>query len=223
MIEDRQREEAAQRGEGHEWQPKLFRKALGASGNGGPGDESGEESLDWVIDATVDSSLPPDEIKKQILAIAPVLPSAEQTSNASNSSKSEERHGSTASPAAPVQSSKSSNSTEPSSAVSAKSSLMSQIPTPTSAQPAQRASHTSEPIRGSNTSQTHTGTSTPFSPASTISQQSIPIEQMSSLSVDSHQPTAIIRAGDIHEPIQPKVRRSDSSEGVIEDFVDAEG
>ena len=52
-IEDRQREEAAERGEGVEWKPKLFRKALGAAGNGGPGDEEGEEKLDWVIDAKV--------------------------------------------------------------------------------------------------------------------------------------------------------------------------
>lgn len=51
VIEDRQREEAAQRGEGVEWQPRLFRKARGASGGGGPGDEAGEENLDWVIDA----------------------------------------------------------------------------------------------------------------------------------------------------------------------------
>lgn len=53
LIEDRQREEAAQRGEGVEWEPKLFRKALGSSGKGGPGDEPGEENLDWVINATV--------------------------------------------------------------------------------------------------------------------------------------------------------------------------
>ena len=51
MIEDRQRDEAAQRGEGVEWQPKLFRKAKGAAGNGGPGDVDGEETLDWVINA----------------------------------------------------------------------------------------------------------------------------------------------------------------------------
>ena len=51
FIEDRQREEASQRGEGGEWRPKLFRQANGASGAGGPGDEAGEENLDWVIDA----------------------------------------------------------------------------------------------------------------------------------------------------------------------------
>lgn len=51
MIEDRQREEATQRPEGTEWKPQLFRKALGGSGAGGPGDCAGEESLEWVIEA----------------------------------------------------------------------------------------------------------------------------------------------------------------------------
>ncbi|KAF4552713.1 putative oxysterol-binding protein 5 [Elsinoe fawcettii] len=73
LIEDRQREEAAQRGEGVEWKPKLFRKALGAAGNGGPGDEAGEENLDWVIDAVVDANTPA-ALTEQILAIAPILP-----------------------------------------------------------------------------------------------------------------------------------------------------
>ncbi|PNS20818.1 hypothetical protein CAC42_2749 [Sphaceloma murrayae] len=72
LIEDRQREEAAQRGE-VEWRPKLFRKALGAAGHGGPGDEPGEENLDWVIDATVNGTSPA-ELTQQILAIAPILP-----------------------------------------------------------------------------------------------------------------------------------------------------
>lgn len=49
-IEDRQREEAAQRAqEGAEWQPRLFRKVR--SGLGGP--EEGEEDLEWIIDASV--------------------------------------------------------------------------------------------------------------------------------------------------------------------------
>lgn len=74
LIEDRQREEAAERGDGVEWKPKLFRRAMGAAGRGGPGDESGEESLDWVIDASVDGKTP-EELTKQILAIAPILPS----------------------------------------------------------------------------------------------------------------------------------------------------
>ena len=51
LIEDRQREEAAQRGEGVEWQPKLFRRV--GAGRSGPGDEPGEENLDWVIDANM--------------------------------------------------------------------------------------------------------------------------------------------------------------------------
>ena len=50
-IEDMQREEASQRGEGGEWKPKLFRRARGSGG--GPGDEAGEDSLDWVIDANM--------------------------------------------------------------------------------------------------------------------------------------------------------------------------
>lgn len=62
-IEEEQRREAAERGE-NAWQPKLFKKIP-------PGDE---EQLDWIIDATVDSSAPPEKQIEQILAIAPVLP-----------------------------------------------------------------------------------------------------------------------------------------------------
>jgi len=47
-IEDRQRVEATNRGEA-EWKPQLFKKVIGSGG--GPGNESGEESLDWVIAA----------------------------------------------------------------------------------------------------------------------------------------------------------------------------
>ncbi|KAG9953173.1 Oxysterol-binding protein, partial [Aureobasidium melanogenum] len=70
-IEDRQRAEAAERGES-EWQPKLFRRTR-AGASQGPGDLDGEENLDWVIDATIDGKTP-DEIVKQVLAIAPILP-----------------------------------------------------------------------------------------------------------------------------------------------------
>ncbi|KAH0370054.1 Oxysterol-binding protein, partial [Aureobasidium melanogenum] len=70
-IEDRQRAEAAERGES-EWQPKLFRRTR-AGASKGPGDLDGEENLDWVIDATIDGKTP-DEIVKQVLAIAPILP-----------------------------------------------------------------------------------------------------------------------------------------------------
>ncbi|KAH0126885.1 hypothetical protein KCU67_g17390, partial [Aureobasidium melanogenum] len=69
--EDRQRAEAAERGES-EWQPKLFRRTR-AGASQGPGDLDGEENLDWVIDATIDGKTP-DEIVKQVLAIAPILP-----------------------------------------------------------------------------------------------------------------------------------------------------
>lgn len=63
-IEEEQRREAAERGEGHEWKPKLFKAAP-------PGDE---EKLDWIIDATVSSDAPPEKQIEQILAIAPVIP-----------------------------------------------------------------------------------------------------------------------------------------------------
>ncbi|KAK4504240.1 hypothetical protein PRZ48_005156 [Zasmidium cellare] len=63
-IEDEQRREAAERGEGNVWQPKLFKAAP-------PGDE---ESLDWIINAQVDNDGPAEKQIKQILAIAPILP-----------------------------------------------------------------------------------------------------------------------------------------------------
>ena len=62
-IEDEQRREAAERGE-EAWKPKLFR----------PAPSGDEESLDWIIDADVDTSAAPEEQVKQILNIAPILP-----------------------------------------------------------------------------------------------------------------------------------------------------
>ncbi|GAB7357570.1 hypothetical protein MBLNU459_g0081t1 [Dothideomycetes sp. NU459] len=82
-IEDMQRAEAAERGEHVEWQPKLFRRAKGAAGNGGPGDEDGEDSLDWVIDAKIDARSPQD-ISNQILDIAAILPGQQASSRPSN-------------------------------------------------------------------------------------------------------------------------------------------
>ncbi|OOQ83018.1 Oxysterol-binding protein-like protein OBPalpha [Penicillium brasilianum] len=68
-IEDRQREEAAKRAdEGVEWRPRLFRAVHG--GPGGP--DEGEEDLDWIINAEVDSH-DPEAAVKQILAIAPIV------------------------------------------------------------------------------------------------------------------------------------------------------
>ncbi|GAA85462.1 oxysterol binding protein [Aspergillus luchuensis IFO 4308] len=68
-IEDRQREEAAKRADdGVEWHPRLFRRV-----QGGPhGPDEGEEDLDWIINAHVDSHNP-ELAAKQILAIAPIL------------------------------------------------------------------------------------------------------------------------------------------------------
>ncbi|KAF3387504.1 Oxysterol-binding protein-like protein OBPa [Penicillium rolfsii] len=68
-IEDRQRDEAAKRvDEGVEWRPRLFRAVHGGPG----GQDEGEEDLDWIINAEVDSQNPETAVK-QILAIAPIL------------------------------------------------------------------------------------------------------------------------------------------------------
>jgi len=75
-IEDRQREEAAQRAqEGIEWQPQLFRKVKG--GPGGP--EEGEEDLEWIIDAEIDYSADPQKQVEQILAIYPIIDGQKST------------------------------------------------------------------------------------------------------------------------------------------------
>ncbi|PNY23951.1 Oxysterol-binding protein-like protein OBPa [Tolypocladium capitatum] len=69
-IEDRQREEAASRAqEDVEWHPRLFRRVQG----GPDGSEEGEEDLEWIINATVDSSAPPEKQTEQILSIYPVV------------------------------------------------------------------------------------------------------------------------------------------------------
>ncbi|KAF2430461.1 hypothetical protein EJ08DRAFT_612544 [Tothia fuscella] len=69
-IEDMQREEASKRTEdGVEWRPRLFRAVQG--GPGGPDD--GEEDLDFKINAKVDGQSP-EELTKQILSIAAILP-----------------------------------------------------------------------------------------------------------------------------------------------------
>ncbi|WEW58990.1 Oxysterol-binding protein OBPa [Emydomyces testavorans] len=68
-IEDRQREEAAQRADkGVEWRPRLFRRVKGGPG----GSEEGEEDLDWILNAHIDSH-DPKLATRQILAVAPIL------------------------------------------------------------------------------------------------------------------------------------------------------
>lgn len=69
-IEDRQREEAASRAQDDvEWHPRLFRRVQGGPG----GLEEGEEDLEWIINATVDSTAPPEKQTEQILAIYPIV------------------------------------------------------------------------------------------------------------------------------------------------------
>ncbi|PHH63876.1 hypothetical protein CDD82_1824 [Ophiocordyceps australis] len=69
-IEDRQREEASRRTQDAiEWHPRLFRRV-----RGGPGcAEEGEEDLEWIINATIDSSAPPEKQIEQILSIYPII------------------------------------------------------------------------------------------------------------------------------------------------------
>ncbi|KAL2417300.1 Oxysterol-binding protein-like protein OBPalpha [Exophiala dermatitidis] len=69
-IEDQQREEAKRREElGVEWQPQLFRRVDAKKG----GSEEGEEDLEWIIHAHLDSK-DPKELEQKILSIAPILP-----------------------------------------------------------------------------------------------------------------------------------------------------
>ncbi|PNP42781.1 hypothetical protein TGAMA5MH_05524 [Trichoderma gamsii] len=75
-IEDRQREEAAARAHDNvEWLPRLFRAV-----HSGPGEsEEGEESLEWIINAHIDSSASPKKQTEQILAIYPIVPGQPMT------------------------------------------------------------------------------------------------------------------------------------------------
>lgn len=74
-IEEEQRREAAERTEGQIWLPKLFRAV--PSGD--------EENLDWIIDAKIDASAPPEQQVQQILAIAPIVPDQQGSSTGSTS------------------------------------------------------------------------------------------------------------------------------------------
>ncbi|OPB38995.1 oxysterol-binding protein [Trichoderma guizhouense] len=79
-IEDRQREEAAARAHDNvEWLPRLFRAVR--SGPGEP--EEGEESLEWIINAHIDTTASPEKQTEQILAIYPIV--AGQTSGGATS------------------------------------------------------------------------------------------------------------------------------------------
>ncbi|KAJ9157724.1 Oxysterol-binding protein-like protein OBPa [Pleurostoma richardsiae] len=68
-VEDMQREEAAKRAqEGIEWHPRLFRRVKGGPG----GIDEGEEDLEWIINAHIDSDTPEKQVE-QILAIYPIV------------------------------------------------------------------------------------------------------------------------------------------------------
>lgn len=92
-IEDEQRREAADRGEGATWQPKLFKPAP-------PGDE---EKLDWIINAEVNMKASPEEQVKQILAIAPILPGQEMGKDLQQDTKLPSEQGKGPPPQSPPQ------------------------------------------------------------------------------------------------------------------------
>jgi len=54
---------------GVDWHPKLFRRVHAAHG----GSEEGEEDLEWIINAHLDTK-DPKELVDRILSIAPILP-----------------------------------------------------------------------------------------------------------------------------------------------------
>ncbi|KAI0021039.1 Oxysterol-binding protein [Xylariomycetidae sp. FL0641] len=69
-IEDRQREEAANRAAaGVEWHPRLFRRVNPEI----DGNEEGMDNLEWIINAEVDATTP-EQRAEQIMSIYPILP-----------------------------------------------------------------------------------------------------------------------------------------------------
>ncbi|KAF2186479.1 hypothetical protein K469DRAFT_726053 [Zopfia rhizophila CBS 207.26] len=99
-IEDMQREEAAKRADdGLDWHPRLFRRVQGGHG----GTEEGEEDLDWIINAKIDGKTP-EELTRQILQIAAILPGQDPHRRFSiPSRKSSLEHVPTRKPQAPEQ------------------------------------------------------------------------------------------------------------------------
>ncbi|KFA61448.1 hypothetical protein S40285_03404 [Stachybotrys chlorohalonatus IBT 40285] len=70
-IEDRQREEAAQRLQsGVDWRPRLFRSLDPASDGLG----NAHETLEWIINAHIDHAATPEAQTQQVLAIYPIIP-----------------------------------------------------------------------------------------------------------------------------------------------------
>ncbi|KAK4944909.1 Oxysterol-binding protein OBPa [Elasticomyces elasticus] len=83
-IEDRQREEAKRREEMNiDWQPKLFRRVQ--AGHGAP--EEGEEDLEWIINANLDTN-DPKELTDKILSIYPIVPGQKPSSEQAESKPS---------------------------------------------------------------------------------------------------------------------------------------
>ncbi|KAI0008797.1 Oxysterol-binding protein [Xylariaceae sp. FL0662B] len=97
-IEDMQREEAASReAAGVEWHPRLFRRVDQYHG------EAGEDMahLEWIINAHIDTSSPPEKQAEQILAIYPIMPGQKPRNIIPPNSNSSAGHSKTAKKPAP--------------------------------------------------------------------------------------------------------------------------
>jgi hypothetical protein len=207
FIEDRQRAEAAERGEHGEWLPKLFRRTRPGASQG-PGDMDGEENLDWVIDATMlvlllllfplyllthqipSDGKTPDEIVQQILAIAPILPGQKAAASQpqSKAEGSPTATQSSSSPSLPPQ------------------------------EPQQQQPQTSHSINTHETSNlVHVA---PRQAPTSAPQQHKQEEQQPQQ--QQQQKSGLDSIGDLKGPLQPIIHRQDSVEGVDEVFHDAD-
>ncbi|KAI4720212.1 Oxysterol-binding protein [Aureobasidium sp. EXF-10727] len=205
FIEDRQRAEAAERGEHGEWHPKLFR-ATRAGASQSPGDMDGEENLDWVIDATIcdfSDGKTPDEIVKQVLAIAPILPGqkAQAQVQAQPKAQAQTQPQVQAQPQAQPRQEAAQAAPAPAAIPQPQSFQQLQMPPPT------QQSQQSQPAPSSGSSNLvdfgHAGGVAPSQPAQ---QHTSPLNTM----------------GDLKEPLQPVIHRQDSVEGIDETFHDAD-
>jgi len=214
FIEDRQRAEAAERGEHGEWHPKLFRQTrAGASQT--PGDMDGEDVLDWVIDATIDGKTP-EEIVKQVLAIAPVLPGQKAQARAQPQVQAQSQ--APAQPQVQEQPRQESAAFAPVPATAPQSQQF-QSPQQPQVQQSQVQQTSQQPQQFQPTASSSSSSGNPsnlvdFGHAGGVAPKQ-PVQQQQHTS-------PLNTIGDLKEPLQPVIHRLDSVEGIDETFHDAD-
>jgi len=214
FIEDRQRAEAAERGEHGEWHPKLFRQTrAGASQT--PGDMDGEDVLDWVIDATIDGKTP-EEIVKQVLAIAPVLPGQKAQARAQPQVQAQSQ--APAQPQVQEQPRQESAAFAPVPATAPQSQQF-QSPQQPQVQQSQVQQTSQQPQQFQPTASSSSSSGNPsnlvdFGHAGGVAPKQ-PVQQQQHTS-------PLDTIGDLKEPLQPVIHRLDSVEGIDETFHDAD-